>query len=208
MKQLIFVLLILFLNGCAKPVFISKWVDKKSPETFVTRFETSKGSFDIRVMRNSSPLAVDRFYQLIVHHFYDNAVFYRVVPGFVVQFGISDTVRMNYWKKYKIPDEKVVSGNIKGSLSYARSGFETRGTELFINLNDNARLDTVIYEGVKGFPTFGEVIRGMEVVESIYSGYSNSTMNKLDTMYLDRSRFIDIFPKLDLIHKAYILKEK
>jgi peptidyl-prolyl cis-trans isomerase A (cyclophilin A) len=207
-RQLLFILIIVSLHNCTKPVFKSKWINEESPETFVTRFETSKGSFDIEVTRNSSPNAVDRYYQMVKHHFYDNAIFYRVPANFVAQFGISDTVKINYWSKYKVPDETVVNSNIKGSLSYARDGIDTRGSELFINLKDNPRLDTLFYSGVKGFPAFGKVMRGMDVVESIYSGYGDQTMNKLDTLYQNRSLFLKMFPKLDLINKAYILKSK
>src|ERR1700744_5131757 len=81
------------LHSCTKPFFKSKWLGERAPETFVTRFETSKGSFDILVTRSASPHAVDRYYQLVKHHFYDNGIFYRVVPNFVAQFGISDTVK-------------------------------------------------------------------------------------------------------------------
>lgn len=104
--------------------------------------------------------------------------------------------------------KRVIASNLKGSISFARSGVETRSGALFINLIDNSWLDTLTYAGVKGFPAFGNVIRGMDVVESIYSGYSDSTLSKLDTMLLNRSQFLEIFPKLDVIHKAYILKKK
>ena len=193
------------LHSCTKPIFKSKWAKERSPETFVTRFETSKGSFDILVTRNASPHAVDRYYQLVKHHFYDNGIFYRVVPHFVAQFGASDTVKINAWQKHKVPDEAVQKSNVKGTLSFATDGKETRSTELFINLTNNTRLDTVNMKGVIGFPTFGTVTRGMAVVDSLYAGYGNSVFNKLDTMYTNRSRFLAIFPKLDLIQKVYLL---
>jgi peptidyl-prolyl cis-trans isomerase A (cyclophilin A) len=196
---------LLFLHSCTKPVFKSKWTKEQSPETFVTRFETSKGSFDLLVTRSASPHAVDRYYQLVKHHFYDNGIFYRVVPNFVAQFGISDTVKITQWQKHKVPDEAVLKSNAKGTLSFATDGKETRSTELFINLTNNTRLDTVNMKGVIGFPTFGEVIRGMAVVDSMYSGYGNRVFDKLDTMYSNRPRFMAIFPKLDLIRKVYIV---
>lgn len=206
MKRLAIALCILFLHSCAKPVFKSKWIKEQSPETFVTRFETSKGTFDILVTRNSSPHAVDRYYQLVKHHFFDKGIFYRVVPNFVAQFGTSDTIKINHWNKHKVPDEVVVKGNARGSLSFATDGKETRGSELFINLKNNNRLDTVNSKGVVGFPTFGNVTRGMDVVDSLYAGYGNAVFNKLDTMYASRAHFLAIFPKLDLIEKVYILK--
>lgn len=206
MKLLVFFLMILILLGCTKPVFKSDWIDKTAPESFVTRFETSKGSFDILLNKKESPKAVDRYYQLVKHHFFDNGIFYRVDSNFVVQFGISDTIKLNYWRKYKVPDEKVIKGNTKGSISFAISGKETRGTDLFINLKDNSKLDTINYAGVTGFPSFGYVIRGMEVVESIYAGYGDNVFTKFDTLYLNPTHFLEIFPKLDVIQKAYILQ--
>ena len=205
LTRLAIVLTMLCLHSCTKPVFKSKWLGERAPETFVTRFETSKGSFDILVTRSASPHAVDRYYQLVKHHFYDNGIFYRVVPNFVAQFGISDTIKITAWQKHKVPDEAVLKGNAKGTLSFATDGKETRSTELFINLADNTRLDTVNMKGVIGFPTFGSVIKGKDVVDSIYAGYGNSVFNKLDTMYTNRPRFLAIFPKLDIIQKAYII---
>ena len=91
-------------------------------------------------------------------------------------------------------------------MSYARSGKETRGSTLFINLNDNTRLDTVVANGVKGYPPFGKVIKGMEVVDSLYAGYEGRTMRALDTLQKNKALFMERFPKLDKINKAYILR--
>lgn len=206
MRITLLIFFALLLYGCTKTIFQSKWTTERSPASFVARFETSKGSFDVEVNRKWSPAAVDRFYQLVKYGFYNHALFYRAVPNFVVQFGSSDTLAMSQWSKYKIPDEKVFYSNKKGTISFARAGKESRGTELFINLRDNARLDTMMYEGVEGFPAFGDVISGQDVVESIYSGYGDNTMNVLDTMYSDRWKFLNQFPQLDSITKAYILK--
>ena len=203
----ILVVLLLF-PSCSKSIFKSKWTREEAPPSFQARFETSKGSFDIEVKREESPHAVDRVYQLIKHHFYDHSIFYRGDSNFVVQFGSSDTVKSNYWSQHKIPDETLVNGNVRGGVSFARAGKETRGTELFINLKDNPFLDTLSFEGVKGFPVFGNVIRGMDVVASIYVGYGDRTMDELDTLYRNRPRFLQLFPKLDLINKAYLLQSK
>ncbi len=208
MNRLTVVLAILTFIGCAKPVFKSTWIKEKAPEHFITRYETSKGIFDIQVDRSASPHAVDRYYQLVKHHFYDHSIFYRVVPNFVAQYGSSDSLKINAWSKYKVYDEPVVNGNTKGTLSFARDGKDSRGTELFINLKDNPRLDTLKMSGVSGFPTFGHVIRGMDVVAMLYAGYGNSVFGKLDTLYINRAKFLAIFPKLDLIQKVYILKNK
>jgi peptidyl-prolyl cis-trans isomerase A (cyclophilin A) len=85
LTRLTLVLTLPCLFSCSKPVFKSKWVKERSPETFVTRFETSKGDFDVRIERNASPNAVDRYYQLVKHRYYDKAIFYRVIPHFVAQ---------------------------------------------------------------------------------------------------------------------------
>ena len=177
MKTYCIIMLSMVFVSCTKPIFKSKWVKQNSPEKFIVKFETTKGNFEIEVVREWSPKAADRFYQLVKHHFYNNTLFYRVVPKFVAQFGNSDTATTSKWKNFKVADEKVIYGNKKGSISFARGGKETRGRELFINLHDNSFLDTLSYEGVKGFPAFGNVTKGMEVIDSIYGGYGDNTMN-------------------------------
>lgn len=204
-KSSILLFAILFI-GCTKVVYKSKWIRKTAPDTFFTRFETSKGNFDVQIHRNASPKAVDRFYQLVQHHFFDQTVFYRVVPNFVAQFGIVDSTKTALWKENKIPDEPVRESNLKGAISYARAGKDSRHDHLFINLKNNQRLDTVMANRVKGYPPFGTVTKGMDVVESLYSGYGNETMAKVDS--LNYSQLLQAFPKLDLINKVYILKNK
>lgn len=201
-------LLLAFLAvSCGKSTFNSKWINEKSPESFQARFETSKGDFEIEFTRNLSPKAVDRIFQQLNHHFYDGIVFYRVVPNFVAQFGHMDSTKtMNTWDRYKVEDEPVKGSNLKGTISYARSGPNSRGNHLFVNLKDNKRLDTVHYNKVKGFPTLGKVSKGMEVVEKLYGGYGNETMKVYDTLAVKRKQFMQKFPKLDSIKKAYILK--
>jgi cyclophilin family peptidyl-prolyl cis-trans isomerase len=196
----------LILISCSKPAFKSKWLREEAPANFTVRFQTTKGDFDVAVFREWSPLAVDRFYQTVKHRYYNRTVFYRVVPNFVAQWGNNDTTVFKLWEPYKIPDEQVIQSNKRGYMSYARSGKETRGSTLFINLKDNQRLDTVIANGVKGYPPFGKVLRGMEVVDSLYSGYAGSTMRKLDTLQKYPALFFQQFPKLDRIQKAFIVK--
>ena len=202
------VLVVLFLSACSKPFFAEKWTKEMAPETFTARFETTKGNFDVEIKRALSPAGADRFYQLVKHGFFDSVVFYRVVPKFVAQFGTSDTVLENAWSKYKLPDEEVKASNLRGTISYARSGKETRGTVLFINLADNPRLDTINYNGVKGFPVLGKVVEGMNTVDSLYNGYSGATMNQLDTMYRNKAAFFKKFPRLDMVKKAYLIRRK
>ncbi len=208
MKKLIAAFLVICITGCSHKPFKSVWTKEKAPSEFTMRFETSKGDIEIKVTRAWSPLAADRFYQLVRHRYFNNTLFYRVVPDFVVQFGNTDTTITNRWNKYKIADEPVIKGNVKGALSFARSGKETRGTDLFINLKDNPRLDTVRSSGVTGFPVFGMVTKGMETVEALYEGYGNKPLRVYDSLSANRTKYLEMFPKLDSIKRAYILKTK
>ena len=203
----IILLLIAFLlvNCSQKENFNIAWTREPAPEHFKAKFETTQGDFEIEVTRKLSPKAADRFYQLVKHHYFDEGIFYRVVPGFVAQFGRTDNTLIEQWRTVKIPDEPVISGNQKGSISFARAGKETRDVEVFINLENNTVLDTLQFEGVRGFPSFGRVTRGMDVVEKLYSGYGESTMND-PNMYTNPEAFYQKFPKLDLIVKAYLVE--
>ena len=207
MKYLLLIIVAFFLICCSKSTFKPEWTKKTAPPTYTARFETSKGNFDIEVTRAWSPKAADRLHQLLTHHFYDNTLFYRVVPNFVVQFGNIDTTITKKWEKFKVADEPVLKSNLKGYVSFARAGKETRGNDLFINLKDNARLDTVSPEGVRGYPVLGYVTNGMNVVEKFYSEYGNKTMDVYDSLSANRKKYLSLFPKLDSIKKAYILKE-
>lgn len=207
MRLFFFLVFLTIIIGCKKSQFKSEWTSEQSPEIFSARFETTKGDFEIEVHRSWSPKAVDRIYQLIKHGYYDNAIFYRVVPGFVAQFGNTDTLVMNHWKSVKIPDEKVIQNNKRGTIAFARAGKETRDLEIFINLEYNSGLDTLDFEGVKGFPVLGNVTKGMEVVDKLYSGYGDNTMTDAN-LYVNRGLFYQSFPKLDLIKKAYLVENK
>ncbi len=193
-----------FLMSCKKIDFKKEWTKEKSPNTFSARFETTRGDFEIKVNRSWSPHAADRLYQLIAHGYYDNAIFYRVVPGFVAQFGNTNTIVMNQWKSVVIPDEKVLQSNKRGTIAFARFGKDSRDVEVFINVVDNAVIDTLGFEGVKGFPILGIVTKGMETVDQLYSGYGEKTMTD-SGLYTNRALFYQTYPKLDVIKKAYLL---
>lgn len=204
-KYISFILLIVILS-CSPSLFNAKWTNEIAPETYITRFETSKGNFDVEITRKLSPKAADRFYQLVTHKFFDNGLFYRVNPGFVAQFGAVDYDIVKKWDAQKVADELVIQGNQRGAISFARGGKESRTTAVFINLGDNSRLDTLNYNEVKGFPSFGKVIKGMNVIDSLYSGYADNTMADLDIMYDDKAKFLEKYPQLDAIQKIFILK--
>src|SRR5271168_2293939 len=141
----------------------------KAPDAFKARFATTKGDFVIEVHRDWSPLGADRFYNLVKNGYFNNAHFFRIVPGFVVQFGLSPNPAINKaWKDANLEDDPVKQTNARGSLSFASAGPNTRTTQLFINLGDNARLDGM------GFSPFGTVIEGMDVVDKLYPGYGET----------------------------------
>ncbi|MGB5553393.1 MAG: peptidylprolyl isomerase [Flavobacteriaceae bacterium] len=205
MKKSILALFSIIILSCSPTIFKKKWTEEIAPESYTTRFETNKGNFDLKVTRSLSPKAADRFYQLVKHSYFDDVLFYRVNPGFVVQFGSSDSIKRQAWDNVKVPDEKTVQSNTRGTLSFARGGKDTRSTDLFINLGENSRLDTLYYQDVTGFPSFGEVTQGMSVVESLYSGYSDAVMQDFELMIRDRDSFLIKYPKLDKVEKAYLL---
>jgi peptidyl-prolyl cis-trans isomerase A (cyclophilin A) len=173
----------------------------KAPETFQVKFETTAGDFTVSVTRALSPLGVDRFYNLVKHHFYDGGAFFRVVPGFVVQFGLSAYPQVNAaWEKATIKDDPGgIQSNAPKTLTFATAGPNTRTTQLFVNLVDNQRLDGM------GFTPFGEVIDGFDVVQKIYAGYGERPDQKEITddgnAYLQRN-----FPNLDRIRIATVIQ--
>jgi len=170
-----------------------------APDSFLVDIETSAGAFEIVMHRAWSPLAVDRVFYLMRHNFYAGARFYRVVDGFVAQFGFSGRPTVDsIWGELRLDDEPVRSSNERGVVSFARGGARTRSYTLFINLADNPRLDTLSVGGVVGYPPIGRVRTGMEAVDSLYSGYGNQprqdSIARVGNGYLVRR-----FPLLDSI---------
>ncbi len=178
----------------------------KAPEKFTVVFVTTKGDIKIDVKREYSPLGVDRFYFLAKNHYYDGNRFFRVVPDFVVQWGINGNPEINkVWENAGIEDEPVKLSNKKGTMAFARGGPDTRSNQLFINLKDNLRLDTTNFMGVKGFPAFGKVVDGMNVVESIYSGYRE--LPNQDSIQIKGNEYLmRNFPELDYIITTKIIE--
>lgn len=172
---------------------------ERAPDVFRARLTTTQGDIVVEVTRAWSPLGADRFYNLVKNGFFTEAAFFRVVPGFVVQFGLSAKPDISKaWDSARIKDDPVTQTNRLGSLVFATAGPNTRTTQLFINLADNARLDSM------GFSPFGQVVEGMDVVGKIYSGYGESPNQGQITnegkAYLDKE-----FPKLDSIKTAVII---
>jgi peptidyl-prolyl cis-trans isomerase A (cyclophilin A) len=178
-----------------------------APDTFQAVFVTTKGEFTVEAYRNWSPQGVDRLYQLITSGFYNNNCIFRVQPEYVVQFGISDHTEANYfWDKRPVEDEPVNGHNLKGVISYARDGAKTRTAQLFINMKDNFKLDTVDYNGLRGFPPVARIISGFEVVEAFNSDYGFEPANHQDSVMVQGNAYWEKkFPGLDYISEVKIL---
>jgi peptidyl-prolyl cis-trans isomerase A (cyclophilin A) len=209
MKKLFLLTVIVLLSSCATKKFKEKWIEKKAPETFKARFETTQGNFDIEAVREWSPNGVDRLYQLIKNEYYQDIAIYRVVPNFVAQFGIhNDTLINNAWQNRGIEDEPVLQKNDKMTIAFARGGVNTRSNQIFINLKDNYRLDKLAYSGVTGFPVIAKVIVGKENVLKFYDGYGDGLGRKQEKIAKEGNAFLrENYPKVDYIKKAYILKK-
>jgi peptidyl-prolyl cis-trans isomerase A (cyclophilin A) len=177
-------------------------LNAKAPEVYRVRFTTTKGDFVIEVNRAWAPLGADRFYNLVRNHFYDNASLFRVVPGFVVQWGIpANAAVAKAWANANIKDEPVKQSNKRGTITYAKSSLpNSRSTQVFINLGDNSRLDA------DGFAAFGTVTEGMDVIANLYSGYRDAPTERQDEMTSQGRAFVDKnFPNLDSIKSTTII---
>ncbi len=192
--------------GCHGKTFDPAYPKEKAPAEFTLRFETTKGDFDIRIYAAWSPRAADRLYQLVKHKYFDYAIFYRVTADYVAQFGSSNRVLTSQWMAYPVPDEPVLQSNKRGTMTFARAGKDNRGSDLFINLADNTRLDTTEHLGVRGYPPLGEVIHGMDVVEKLFDVYGDDLMQETGRMYSDRNGFMQAYPGLDYVKKAYLVE--
>jgi peptidyl-prolyl cis-trans isomerase A (cyclophilin A) len=179
----------------------------KAPDTFQAEFVTTKGNFTIEAYRNWSPLGVDRLYQLIRSGFYTTNCIFRVQPEYVVQFGISNNPDANhFWDKHPVADEPVMGNNLKGVIAYARDGANTRTAQLFINMKDNFKLDTVNYNGLRGFPPIARIISGFDVVEAFNSKYGFEPADHQDSVMVQGNAYWEKkFPGLDYIIKAQLL---
>jgi len=181
-----------------------------APATYKANFDTSAGTFVIEVHRDWAPNGADRFYNLVKNGYFDNIRFFRVIPGFMVQFGISGDPSLNtVWREARIPRDPVKESNKRGYVTFAMQGGatgpDTRTTQVFINFGDNSQLDG------SGFAPFGRVTQGMDIVDKIYSGYGEGApsgkgpdqgrLQAEGNAYLTKD-----FPKMDYIKKATIEK--
>ena len=209
MKQrTLFLLCMLLALGCkpkdASPSPSRAETVAPAPDSFVVVLTTSRGAVTMRVHRDWAPLGAERFYRLVQDGFYDGARFFRVVKGFVVQFGLpADPKLGRAWVSRVIPDDPVRHSNRRGTLVFASAGPNSRTTQLFINLADNPRLDTF---GRVGFPPIGEVTDGMAAVDALNGEYgetpSQGAIQQYGNAYLERE-----YPRLDYIRTARVARE-
>lgn len=192
--------------GCQGKAFDPAYLKEKAPPEFTIRFETTKGDFDVRIYAAWSPRAADRLYQLVKHKYFDYAIFYRVTADYVAQFGSSNRVLTSQWMSDPVQDEPVLQSNKRGTMTFARAGKDNRGSDLFINLGDNTRLDTTEHLGVRGYPPLGEVINGMDAVDKLFDVYGDDLMQETGRMYSDRNGFMQAYPGLDYVKKAFLVE--
>ena len=172
----------------------------KAPEVYEVTFVTTKGNFAVQVTRAWAPRGADRFYNLVRHHFYNDMALFRVVPGFVVQFGLGPSPAVNKaWENAKIKDDPVTQSNAPGTITFATAGPNTRTTQVFINLGNNGALDG------QGFAAFGKVTSGMDVIGTFYSGYADNTTNDQGNITNGgKAYLLKNYPKLDVIKTATV----
>ncbi len=176
---------------------------KRAPEIFRVRFETTRGEFVVEAHREWAPIGADRFYDLVRQRFFDGQRFFRVRAGAFAQFGIpGDPRTAQAWRNATIPDDPVRTSNDRGTIAYAFTKPGTRATQMFINLKDNKDYDA------QGFAPFGRVVSGMDVVDSFYSGYGESSGGGMraghqGVLFAEGNAWLGRnFPKLDSIVTA------
>ena len=183
----------------------AEYWNEPSPAEYRVSVETTKGTFVIAVTRALAPRGADRFSRLVRAGYFDDSRFFRVVPGFIAQFGIpGDPAITRVWKDRRMPDDSARASNVRGMIAYAMTGPNTRTTQLFISLVDNSRIDA------QGFAPIGRVVSGMEVVDQLYGGYGETAgggmrAGRQERMMNEGNQHLDRdFPKLDRIVKARV----
>jgi peptidyl-prolyl cis-trans isomerase A (cyclophilin A) len=177
---------------------------EQAPPVYKVEFDTSKGPFVVEVHRDWAPNGADRFYNLVKNGFYDNARFFRVIEGFMAQFGVNGDPKVSaVWREARIKDDPVRVSNKRTFMTFATAGPNTRTTQVFINYGDNSNLDG------QGFSPFGQVVSGMKVVDSLYGGYGEGAPggrgpNQARVQSEGNAYLGSAFPNLDYVKKATI----
>jgi cyclophilin family peptidyl-prolyl cis-trans isomerase len=190
----------------AAPTPLPPTSDAAAPESYRVKFETTKGDFTVEVTRAWAPRGADRFYRLVTEGYFKDIRFFRVLPGFMAQFGLSGDPALNAkMDTLRIPDDPVAQSNKRGMLTFATAGPNTRSNQFFINYGDNGSLD------VQGFSPFGRVVDGMTVVDAMYGGYGEGAPNgrgpSQDLIATQGNEYLQrAFPKLDYIKSATIVR--
>ena len=172
------------------------------PQVYRVKFETSQGDFVVEASRAWAPRGADRFHELVRLHYFDQGRFFRVVKGFIAQFGVHRDFRVHEkWREFFILDDPPQEKNLRGTLSFAKSDPNTRATEIFINLADNPALDQ------ERFVPFAKIVEGLEVVDKFYSGYGDLRPQgkEIDAGRVEgqaNEYLVQHFPKLDYIKRA------
>jgi len=178
---------------------------EQAPPVYKVEFDTSKGPFVVEVHRDWAPNGADRFYNLVRNGFYDNTRFFRVIEGFMAQFGVNGDPKVSaVWRESRIKDDPVKVSNKRTFVTFATAGPNTRTTQIFISYGDNSNLDS------QGFSPFGQVVSGMKVVDSLYSGYGEGAPggrgpNQTRVQSEGNAYLASSFPNLDYVKKATIV---
>lgn len=189
------------------PLLYPGRLDATAPPRFRTRFETTAGDFVVEVRRSWSPRGADRFYNLVRNGFYDDTRIYRVVEGFMAQWGIHGDPVVDYqWRDELLMDDRLIQSNERGTIAFAKAGPNSRTTEVFVNYEDNPELDD------RGFTPFGRVVEGMETVDAFHAGYGDGPPRGEGPYALQAqaqgNAYLDAeFPELDRILRATVLED-
>ncbi len=179
---------------------------RPAPDVYRVKIETTKGDIVLQVRRSLAPRGADRFYHLMETGFYDNSRFYRVIAGRFAQFGIAgDPAIAQIWRNQRFPDDPVRASNVRGTFAFAMTGPDARTTQIYVNTGDQSRLDAM------GFAPFGKVVQGMDVVDTLYSGYGERSGGGMRAghqgkLFEEGNAYLDLqFPLLDKLLSAIIV---
>ena len=206
-------LLLVWVQTAATPSLLLKpdapEMNRRAPESFNVRLETSKGNIVIEVRREWAPIGVDHFYNLVRAGYYDDSRFFRVVKDRWTQFGINGDPKVSQvWRTQTIADEPRRISNMRGTIAYAFAVPNGRTTQVFFNTRDNSAT-----HDVEPFVPFGRVVEGLDVMDLLYSEYGETSgggirAGKQDKLFEEGNAYLSReFPKLDTLIRAVIVNK-